>query len=227
MKNNVWVRVLPFAVFLIFIGLQQSIVGLTEKGILAATDKQLLYLYPVKALVVAGLLLAFWRQYHELRLRDLADLKRTAGSILLGLLVFVLWINMDWNCATVGECKGYDPTLTTGWVSPLLIGFRLFGAVLVVPLMEELFWRSFLLRYLINSDFEGVAIGTFTWGSFIISAVLFGLEHNLLLAGIMAGVAYNLLLYRTKSVAQCVLAHAVTNLALGIYVLQTGHWYFW
>ncbi|MGA7827253.1 MAG: CPBP family glutamic-type intramembrane protease [Geobacteraceae bacterium] len=56
---------------------------------------------------------------------------------------------------------------------------------------------------------------------------MFGLEHNLFLAGIMAGIAYNLLLYRTKSLSACILAHGLTNLALGIYVLQTGKWYFW
>jgi CAAX prenyl protease-like protein len=61
----------------------------------------------------------------------------------------------------------------------------------------------------------------------LICAVLFGLEHNLILAGIMAGVAYSLLLYWTKSIYQCILAHAVTNLVLGIYVLQTGYWQFW
>jgi CAAX prenyl protease-like protein len=93
--------------------------------------------------------------------------------------------------------------------------------------MEEIFWRSFMLRYVITSDFTSVRIGTFTLTSFLICAVLFGLEHNLLLAGIMAGAVYSLLLYWTKSIFQCVLAHAVTNLALGLYVLQTGHWQFW
>jgi CAAX prenyl protease-like protein len=43
----------------------------------------------------------------------------------------------------------------------------------------------------------------------------------------MAGVAYALVLYQTKSIAQCILAHAVTNFLLGIYVVQTGKWYFW
>ena len=93
--------------------------------------------------------------------------------------------------------------------------------------MEEIFWRSFLIRYIISSDFEKIPIGRFTWSSFLISTVLFGLEHNLFLAGMMAGIAYNLLLYRTKSLAHCIFAHAVTNLLLGIYVLATGKWQFW
>jgi CAAX prenyl protease-like protein len=99
--------------------------------------------------------------------------------------------------------------------------------VLVVPLMEELFWRSFLLRYLIDQNFESVPVGSFTWPSFLVTTVLFGLEHHFLVAGMLAGAIYSLLLYRTRSLAQCVLAHAVTNLALAGYVLYTGNWYFW
>jgi hypothetical protein len=93
--------------------------------------------------------------------------------------------------------------------------------------MEELFWRSFLLRYIINSDFMSVRVGTYTLFSFLVGSGLFGLEHTLVLAGIMAGIAYSLLLYWTKSIYQCVLSHAVTNFVLGIYVLQTGYWQFW
>jgi hypothetical protein len=53
------------------------------------------------------------------------------------------------------------------------------------------------------------------------------MEHNMFLAGILAGAIYNLLLYYTKSLSQCVLAHAVTNLALGFFVLLSQKWYFW
>ncbi len=228
MSKDAWVRILPFAVFMGFIGIQQGLEWLVEQGHVALSAQQMLYLYPVKALVVAGLLLFFLRQYRELDWSDFKDLKWTAASVALGLLVFVLWINMDWDFATLGEAAGFNPNLVADDTSrALLIAFRLFGAALVVPVMEEIFWRSFLLRYIIDSDFMAVRIGTYTLASFAISAVLFGLEHNLVLAGVMAGVAYNLLLYKTRSIAQCVLAHAVTNLVLGIYVLQTGNWQFW
>jgi CAAX prenyl protease-like protein len=96
-----------------------------------------------------------------------------------------------------------------------------------VPVMEELFWRSFLIRYVIASDFEKVPIGKFTWSSFLITSILFGSEHHFFLAGVMAGVAYNLLLNCTRSIALCIFSHAVTNLALGIYVLASNKWYFW
>ena len=228
MSKDAWLRIIPFAVFMAFIGLQQLLVWSGEQGFLALTEQQLLYLYPAKAVLVAVLLLIFSRHYDELRWADFKSLQHTAGSVLLGLLVFALWINMDWDFATFGESKGFNPTLIeTDLVRNSLIFFRLFGAALVVPIMEELFWRSFLLRYIIDSDFMAVRIGTYSLMSFAVGSLLFGLEHNLVLAGIMAGAAYSLLLYWTKSINQCILAHAVTNLVLGIYVLQTGNWQFW
>jgi len=228
MSREGWLRIIPFAVFMAFIGLQLGLQWAADEGVLALTEQQLLYLYPVKALLVGVLLLMFMRNYDELRWSDFKSLSHTVASVLLGLLVFVLWINMDWGFATFGESKGFNPTLVEdSTVRNSLIFFRLFGAALVVPIMEELFWRSFLLRYIIDSDFMKVRIGTYTLASFVIGSVLFGLEHNLVLAGVMAGIAYSLLLYWTKSIGQCVLAHGVTNLLLGIYVLQTGYWQFW
>lgn len=228
MGREGWVRIIPFAVFMGFIGLQQGFQWAAEQGILNLSAQQLLYLYPLKAVLVAALLLFFLRRYKELRWADFKNLAHTGGSVLLGLLVFILWINMDWDFATFGTSKGFDPTLIDdGSIRASLIFFRIFGAALVVPIMEELFWRSFLLRYIIDSNFIAVRIGTYTLASFAIGSVLFGLEHNLVLAGIMAGVAYSLLLYWTKSINQCILAHAVTNLVLGIYVLQTSNWQFW
>ncbi|MEE4252691.1 MAG: CAAX prenyl protease-related protein [Desulfuromusa sp.] len=223
-----WVRIIPFAAFMAFIGVQQLLEWSVVKGWMDLTSQQMLYLYPIKTVLVIGLLLFFWGHYNELHLADFKNLTHTVASILLGLLVFVLWVNMDWGFATFGETKGFDPFLIDDATTRnLLIFFRLFGAALVVPVMEELFWRSFMLRYVITADFSSVRIGTFTLTSFLIGSVLFGLEHNLILAGIMAGVAYSGLLYWTKSIYQCILAHSVTNLVLGIYVLQTGNWQFW
>ncbi len=223
-----WLRIIPFAVFMLFIGLQQALEWSVVKGWLELSAEQMLYLYPIKALLVTALLIFFWSKYTELQWADFKNLTHTVASILLGLLVFILWINMDWGIATFGESKGFNPLLIENDTTRnIMIFFRIFGAALVVPVMEELFWRSFMLRYIITADFTTVRIGTYTLTSFLICAVLFGLEHNLFLAGVMAGAAYSLLLYWTKSIFQCVLAHAVTNLVLGIYVLQTGYWQFW
>ncbi len=107
------------------------------------------------------------------------------------------------------------------------IAIRLLGSSIIVPVMEELFWRSFLLRYLVNPDFRRIPIGTFTPSALAISVVLFGIEHNQWFAGIIAGLLYTLLLHRTKSLFSCIVAHAVTNFLLGIYVLTTEQWQYW
>ena len=221
-------RYIPFAVFMAFIGLDEVIRFLAEHGFIILGETSLYYLYPVKALMVGYLLYRYRKEYHELNINDLTNLPATLAVCGTGLLVFFLWIHMDWTLGASNNPHGFNPTLMPGRTGQaLLILSRMAGAVLVVPLMEELFWRSFLIRYVINNNFEKVRIGTFTWGSFLLTVGLFGAEHNYIYAGIMAGTVYNLILYKTRSVAQCVLAHAVTNLALAMYVVFTGKWQFW
>jgi CAAX prenyl protease-like protein len=227
-KNGALLRVLPFALFMAFIGLEQGLRFCIGKGVISLAPESLYYLYPVKACSVGLLLVLFRNSYPELRLRELRETGKFLVSFAAGVVVFLLWIRMDWSFATQGTTQGFNPSFfenTT--VRGLMTITRLVGAVLVVPVMEELFWRSFLVRYIIDQEFAKVPIGRFTWPSFLTTAILFGLEHHLFLAGVMAGIVYNLLLYYTRSIALCIIAHAVTNLALGIYVLATGKWYFW
>lgn len=219
-------RILPFAVFMAFIGVQELAGFLAKHGIIDTYPLLPMVLYPAKALAAAAALIFYASRYSELRLKDFSNVPHSLISIGMGLLVFVLWINLDFHFGS--EPVTFDPALiesrTTVWV---LIGFRLFGTALVVPIMEEIFWRSFFLRYIIHKDFAGIPIGLFTWPSFVICSLLFGLEHYLIIAGIVAGIAYNLLLYHTKSISQCILSHATTNLVLGIYVIYSGQWRFW
>ena len=211
-----------------FIGVEELARFLKGWGIVHYSDGSQYLLYPIKALAVGLTLLFFKSRYSEIKISDLSRQSHTAVSILAGLLVFVVWIHMDWSFATFGKPAGYNPTiLEDKAMRTLLVVSRLTGAVLVVPVMEELFWRSFLIRYVMSPDFMKMPIGHFTWLSFILTTVLFGFEHNLWLAGMMAGAAYNLILYYTKSISQCITAHAVTNLCLGSYVLYTGRWQFW
>jgi CAAX prenyl protease-like protein len=228
LSKGAFPRVLPFALFMGFIGLEELARFLNHQGILHLEEKSFLFFYPVKTVAVAAIILFFRSRYVELRWRDLFSFPRTSLSILIGLAVFVLWIHMDWPFATFGKPAGYNPAIFEDRaIRTLFVASRLAGAILVVPVMEELFWRSFLIRYVMSPDFMKMPIGHFAWFSFILTTVLFGLEHNLWLAGMMAGVAYNLILYYTKSISQCITAHAVTNLCLGLYVLNTGAWNFW
>ncbi len=228
MNQSALFRVLPFALFMVFIGVNELARYLRNRDLIAFEDETLYFLYPIKAALVVLVLALLWKHFEEIRWGDLARMPHTFASILSGLIIFVLWINMDWSFGGQEKPVGFNPeifdseTVRTG-----MIAVRMAGAALVVPVMEELFWRSFLLRYVVNSDFAKVRIGTFTWPSFLITVVLFGVEHHYVLAGMIAGAAFNLLLYYTRSIAQCILSHAVANLALGIYVLLSGQWRFW
>ncbi len=217
-------RILPFAAYMVFILAADLIQPLLPPGVLS--DNFAAVIYPIKILAVTAILIFYWKSYDELRLDNLKMI-HYAVAFLTGIAVFVLWINMDWEFATLGASESYDPGTLSGAGYYSFIAVRLAGSSLVVPVFEEIFWRSFVLRYFIDQDFTRVKIGTFTWASFLITSVLFGSEHHLWLAGIMAGVLYNCLLYWSKNISVCIFAHGVTNLLLGIYVVKTGSWQFW
>lgn len=221
-------RYLPFALFMAFIGLDELLRALAAKGLINMQPVDFYYLYPVKTVAVALLLYGLRKKYTELNFRDLLNFPTSLAVTVAGLLVFVLWINMEWTISPSAAPQGFNPQLLPeGAIRNSMLIFRIAGAVLVVPIMEELFWRSFLIRYITDVNFEKVPVGTFTWGSFLLTVALFGAEHNFIYAGMMAGAAYNLILYKTRSLAQCILAHAVTNLVLAIYVVVFGKWQFW
>ncbi|MBA2252556.1 MAG: CAAX prenyl protease-related protein [Nitrospirales bacterium] len=224
------VRILPFAVYLSFLAVTQVISWIASSGTQPDWTVHLdVWLYPIKTAAVLGLLLYFWPQYRELKDTVVKGASEAVLAVTVGLLVYLAWVRMDWSWAMQGDgtAAGYDPFRAGTGIGIVLASVRIFGATVVVPIMEELFWRSFLIRYLISSKFESVGLGTFTAFSFVATVVLFGLEHELWLAGMMAGMAYTGLLYYTKRLWPCILAHAVTNFALGIHVLVTGEWRWW
>lgn len=211
-------RVLPFALYMAFLAVE---LGVRAWG----GDFDARWLYPVKAIVVAFALWYFRGEYRELLARP-ARLPLIV-SILLGVLVFALWINLDQGWFNLGGAAGYDPRTPEGGLNWILLGFRLAGASLVVPLMEELFWRSFLMRWIERQDFLSLPASEVGLRAILISSLLFGVEHSLWFAGILAGLAYAWL-YRTyDNLWAPIAAHAATNLILGLWVLQTGAWQFW
>jgi hypothetical protein len=211
LRHPIFPYIIPFGTFLLLTGLA---------SLIPASN---IWLYPIKTIIVGVLLLMFRRTYTEIKLRV------SLLAIVAGLIVFVVWVLPEGYYPTLGEPTGLDPfeQFTSRSWTVVWIGFRLIGAVVVVPIMEELFWRSFLLRYLINPDFKQIPVGAFSWLSFGGTVVLFGLEHHRWLPGIIAGIIYTLLLYRKKELFDCILAHAITNLALGLYVLVTRQWVYW
>ena len=210
-------RVAPFAVYLLWMGIASVLHWL-------GTSLPL-WLYPLKAGSVALVLAWFWDSYTELRVAR-PGLAEMWAAFSAGIVVYVLWVRMDWSWAVLGQPEGYNP-FEAGAAGPLLAGSRVLGAALVVPVMEELFWRSFLIRYLIADRFETVPLGTFTPLSCVVTVVLFGLEHDLWLAGMMAGAVYTGLLYWRRNLWLPIVAHGTTNLALAVHVLLTGEWRWW
>ncbi len=217
-------RIAPFVLFMGFVGFEEAGRFLADKGLITISEHTCNYLYPVKTISVAFVLYWFRNRYYEIEVRQLFSLRDITVSAVCGIAVFVLWINMG---TSLEASRGFNPMRFEKEAQIAMIVIRLVGAVLVVPVMEELFWRSFFIRYMVKQKFTTVPIGTFTWTSFVIASLLFGLEHDFILAGITAGIAYNLLLYYTRSIAHCIFAHSITNVLLGIYVLDTHRWYFW
>lgn len=222
-------RIVPFGVYFLFLLIDQALGWMDKADVFRSfwLEGFHLWLYPVKTLAVVAALVWYWPQYDELRRPHALSLRTIILAIGVGLGVYLAWVRMDWSWAMQGRSAGYNPFSSEEASGYLFAAFRLFGAAVVVPIMEELFWRSFLVRYLISSRFETIPIGTVTPFSFAMMVVLFGVEHNLWLAGMMAGAAYGLLLYRIRSLWSCVLAHGITNLALGIHVVVTHEWYWW
>ncbi|MGH9655228.1 MAG: CAAX prenyl protease-related protein, partial [Bryobacteraceae bacterium] len=126
----------------------------------------------------------------------------------------------------VGHAHSSIPavSLHSTWV----LGWRTARAVIIVPVVEELFWRAWLMRWLIDAKFERVPLGTFAPFAFWATAVLFASEHGPYWdVGLITGVIYNAWMVRSKSVADCVLMHAVTNGLLSAYIMSTAQWQYW
>lgn len=215
-------RIAPFAAYILFIAVADV---LSRLG-LSAMD--LRWLYPIKISVVVALLWTWRREYVEMAWPATQGVRNWLIAIAVGIAVFVAWINLGagWMMV-VAPSSGYQPLGPDGQVEWGLIAIRLAGAALVVPVMEELFWRAYLMRWLTRPDFLQVDPASVGLKAFAITAVLFAVEHNLWLAGLVAGLAYNLLYVRYRTLWLPIVAHGVTNGILGVWVIATGRWEYW
>lgn len=214
-------RVAPFLAYLFFIFVADML------GRTGFTPEHLRWLYALKIAVVLGLLLYWRRSYIELSVPRLGlDARSIAVAVATGTVVFLLWINLDADWMSIGQADGFDPRNNGQMQWPLVL-LRLAGAALVVPVMEELFWRSFLLRWIDSASFLARAPAQASARAFLVTMVLFGIEHNLWLAGMVAGAAYTVLYMRSGSLWSPILAHGVTNGILGCWIISGGHWNYW
>lgn len=224
-KSQLAAYVVPFALFmggLALVGAVRSFGGATGPLLLSKPEY---WVYPLQTLICGGALLFFWRQY------DFGARGGWIAALAAGFLALGLWILPQALLGAPAREGGFDPTVFSASPSLywLTVVARFARLVIVVPLVEELFWRGFLMRYLIREDFLKIPLGTYGFRSFFGVAVLFMLVHSPedWPAAFLTGLIYNGLLVRTKSLGACVAAHAITNLALGIYIMATRQWGFW
>jgi CAAX prenyl protease-like protein len=212
--------VVPFVVFM---------------ALLAAAPWLLPYLgaweYVLRVVILSLTLWFFSRNVIDFRTRALIP------SVILGIAVFALWIAPDVLFPGYRQHWLFDNALTGGAQTSvhdslqgnsIVLIMRALRAVVLVPVIEELFWRAWLMRWLINPDFERVPLGAFSWSAMIISAALFASEHGAYWdVGLVTGFLYNWWMVRTKSLGDCIVAHAVTNACLSAYVVAFGRWEYW
>jgi hypothetical protein len=159
-------------------------------------------------------------------------------SILIGVAVFVIWIAPDrlsaawhhlplFDNGITGHPAGNTPPASKD--DPVFLFFRIAVSALAVPVLEELFWRGWLMRWLIDSrDFQKIRLGTYAPAAFWLTALLFASEHGSFWdVGLAAGIVYNWWMIRTRNLWDCIIAHAVTNAILAWYVIGAGQWQYW
>ena len=215
-------RIVPFAAFMVLLAARGQVPSDGSWGF----DPR--WVYGATVVVVGGLLAWFWREYGELTAQTRPSLAEAALGIGVGVLVFALWINLDAPWMQIGTPSAtFLPLDLQGHLIWPLVIVRWIGAALIVPVMEELFWRSFLMRWIQSPQFESVVPQRVALKAIVLSTFVFTLAHTLWLAAIIAGLAYAWLYVRTGKLWVPVLAHAVTNGVLGVWVVMSGQWSFW
>jgi CAAX prenyl protease-like protein len=211
--------VFPFACFLCLLALSPYVAFLGR------------WEFPLRVGILTVVLFVFSRHVIDLRVAHFWS------SLALGVAVFAIWIAPDllipgyrthwlFQNSVTGKIHSSIPVDLTS--DKLVLVLRTARAVLLVPIIEELFWRSWLLRWLISVDFRKVPLGAYSPQAMWISAILFASEHGPYWdVGLIAGLLYNWWMIRTKSLGDCIFAHAVTNGCLSAYVLLAGKWEYW
>ena len=216
-RSPIHARVVPYVLILVLTFVQDEFAG---------PGRYWLYLF--KMLIGAW---CIWE------MRSLVPEMRWAVSweaVAVGILVFVIWVGLDpyypkfdflvkggnpWN-----PFKQFGPGSATGF---FFVVVRTLGSAIVVPPIEEAFFRSFLYRYFVRLDFTSMPFNRLHWLSLFVTALLFGFAHYQWLAGILCGLAFQTLVLRKNRLGDAMTAHAITNFLLGIYIVWQDKWNFW
>jgi uncharacterized protein len=211
--SPVLVRVIPFAAFAALTLLQGPL-----------GDNAQYWIYACKTIIGAWLLWMVRSHIKEMRWNFSWE------AVAVGVAIFALWVGLDGHFPMFPHPGNFNPERTYGagsfWAM-LFIGVRIIGSSLVVPPMEEVFYRSFIYRYFISSDFLKIPLNRFEWLAFIVTGVVFGAGHYEWLPGILCAFAYQWLVLRKNRLGDAMTAHAITNFLLGIWVVTRDAYIFW
>jgi len=210
-----YARVLPFAVFVILT---------MGQGHLGPSSTYWVYL--LKTLVGAWLIWEARAYVQEMRWN------LSWEAVFVGVAICAVWVGLDGLYPRLAKPETlWDPNTLFGsgsapaWFFNLV---RLIGSSVVVPPIEEIFYRSFLYRYFVKINFLAMPLGKFHTLSFVVTSAIFGLMHpDRWLAGILCGLAYQGLAVRKNRLGDAITAHAITNFLLGLWVMWKGDWSFW
>jgi uncharacterized protein len=152
-------------------------------------------------------------------------------AVVVGVGIFAVWIGLDpfyphlmKNGAAWNPHERFGENSALAW---LMIGTRLLGSTFIVPPLEEVFYRSFLYRYVASQNFLSVPLNKFLPWPFLATALVFGFAHNEWLSGIFCGAAFQWLVLRKNRLGDATTAHAITNFLLGAWIVWRGAWHFW
>jgi exosortase E/protease (VPEID-CTERM system) len=180
------------------------------------------WLYPVRVMVAVTVLWMFRKSYSDLKW------SWSWSAFAIGFATFVIWLALLPSGVSSKDLWPAALESVPLYWAGLWLGVRAIGYVITVPLVEELAFRGFLSRRIVQADFEELPLGRFSWASFLISSLLFGALHGgLWVAGTVAGMGFALALYRRGALGDAVQAHATTNGLLMLYAIVTGRWSVW
>lgn len=187
-------------------------------------DEPKYWVFPLQT-IVCGVLLGWWWKKYEFHWSRGWWLGIVAGGLALA-----VWIAPQQWFEAERRVGGFDLWFFGGgsaykWNT----FFRVLRLVIVVPLLEEIFWRGFLLRHLMRDPFDEIPFGTRSWSAFAWVAGLFAVAHwgPDFWPALITGALFNAVALSTRSLGACVIAHSVTNLLLGVYIFKTQQWGFW
>jgi CAAX prenyl protease-like protein len=152
-------------------------------------------------------------------------------AVLVGVGIFAIWAGLDpFYPHFIKSSAVWNPNGQFGENSPLawlMIATRILGSTFIVPPLEEVFYRSFLYRYIASQNFLSVPLNKFLPVPFFATALIFGFSHNEWLAGILCGAAFQWLVIRKNRLGDAMTAHAITNFLLGAWIVWKHAWNFW